>query len=189
MRTTQWPSRGCPQAPGPGPPALALCLRTHSPSRRAAQPPPAPRHDPAPRGCPACQAPPAAQVAPRDPAHPRHGPWGPGGRGHPGLLCHLWDLARQGSLRSPANHNAVLPEPALRQGLPALPEHPGAEPAARPLQPACAVGSGAAVLGTASSPALLTSRPGGPLSPGSPRLPFWPRSRSDTGRNESELPS
>lgn len=50
-------------------------------------------------------------------------------------------------------------------------------------------GSGAAYLGMALSLVPLTSRPGGPLSPGSPRLPFWPRSRSDSGRNESELPS
>lgn len=50
-------------------------------------------------------------------------------------------------------------------------------------------GSRAAYLGMAWSLVPLTSRPGGPLSPGSPRLPFWPRSRSDSGRNESELPS
>lgn len=104
VKTPRWLSQDCPQAPRPGSPDFTSHLHTHSPSRRTAQTPPAPRPGLAPREYLACQAPLAARAGPRDPAHPRPGPWGPAGRGYQGPPCRLWVLARQGSLRSPAKH-------------------------------------------------------------------------------------
>lgn len=105
VKTPRWLSQGYPQAPGPGPPDFTSHLHTDSPSRRTSRIPPAPQPGLAPQECLACQAPLAAQAGPRDPAHPRPGPWGPGDRGYLGPPCHLWVLAHQGSLRSPAKHN------------------------------------------------------------------------------------
>lgn len=104
VQTPWWLSRGYAQAPKPGPPDFTWHLHTHSPSRRTSRIPPAPQPGPAPQECLACQAPLVAQAALQDPAHPRPGPWGPGGRGYLGPPCHLWVLAHQGSLRSPAKY-------------------------------------------------------------------------------------
>lgn len=178
----QWEVTELSPSPGPG---LPQPVAPHSPSPRAVRPPPAPRPGPVPPGCPACQAPPAARVDPRGPARPQPGQWDPGGRGHLGPLCHLWVLAHRGSLKSPArkkNKNKITTSQD-RLGLRA-----SREGGRKAMNLGTARGWGGAHRGP-RSPAALTSRPGGPLSPGSPRLPFCPRSRSATGRKESELPS
>ncbi|NXE04742.1 NFM protein, partial [Lophotis ruficrista] len=79
---TPWPSRGCPQAPAPGPPARAPAL-TFSPGRPASPSSPARPGTPGMPGLPGSPGCPGGPSEPRSPTARPVGPWGPGAPGSP----------------------------------------------------------------------------------------------------------